>query len=244
MEFFIGWHQPVNGRSGCNNFANTMISINRLLKRESYFAVNNWILDSGAFSRISSGKGHLSTKKYAKQIIKWSGCGNLLAAVTQDYMCEKPILDKTKLTIIDHQKLTIHRYDRLLTFNTGVYIMPVLQGFEVKDYLAHLKMYSDRLKYNHWLGVGSVCKRNGKPDKILAILAAIKSDRPDLKLHGFGLKITALKNKSVWDLLHSADSQAHGLRSGSGSNKYLNSNCPITAGKYADEIMAYHSKPQ
>src|SRR5208282_4648239 len=50
-----------------------------------------------------------------------------------------------------------------------------------------------RLKQGAWVGVGSVCKRNSNPDAIEDVLLAIKQERPDLLLHGFGLKIQALE---------------------------------------------------
>jgi hypothetical protein len=59
-----------------------------------------------------------------------------------------------------------------------------------------------------WVGVGSVCKRSGKPDAIEAVLRAIKAERPDLRLHGFGLKLTALGNPYVRENLESSDSMA------------------------------------
>jgi hypothetical protein len=59
-----------------------------------------------------------------------------------------------------------------------------------------------------WVGVGSVCKRNGSVADVTNVLAHIRAVRPDLNLHGFGLKLTALKNPSVRAMLHSADSMA------------------------------------
>jgi hypothetical protein len=38
------------------------------------------------------------------------------------------------LTVADHQRLTIERYDALLAEDTGVYIMPVLQGYSPAEY--------------------------------------------------------------------------------------------------------------
>ena len=40
------------------------------------------------------------------------------------------------------------------------------------------------------------------------MLSAIHAARPDLKLHGFGIKRTALANADVRRLLHSSDSMA------------------------------------
>jgi len=242
LIFFVGWHQPVNGISGCRAFAHCMISINRLINRRSDFEVSQWILDSGAFSRIVSGKGHLSTKKYADLIRRWAKCGQLLAAVSQDYMCEPFVLQKTGLSIKTHQELTIHRYDRILSFldGSGVYLMPVLQGYSVENYLEHIEMYGDRLAVNQWVGVGSVCKRNGSPRQVENILIAIHQRRSDLRLHGFGLKKTALESGIVWDLLHSADSQAHSFRQRKakqhGEEEHIGANNPIAALAYSERI--------
>ena len=237
IEFFIGWHQPRNGISGCGSFDRTMVSVNRLIDRRSDFPVKRWILDSGAFTRITSGKGHLSPWIYATQIDRWSRCGDLAAAVTQDWMCESFVLNITGMTIADHQRLTIERFDILKKLiQSGTYLMPVLQGYEPVDYVRHVKDYGDRLADGDWVGVGSICKRNANAISIASVLLAIKTERPDLRLHGFGIKRTALESGLVWDLLYSADSQAAGLSSGSGSNKYAGSNDPNIAAKYAKNI--------
>jgi hypothetical protein len=123
-------------------------------------------------------------------------------------MCESFILEKTGLTIPEHQRLTIQRYDELLTCKTGVYILPVLQGYQPEEYVSHIKQYGDRLAKGVWVGVGSVCKRNSRPEQVEAVLKAIKRERPDLRPHGFGLKLTALKRPLVRDALWSADSMA------------------------------------
>ena len=166
-------------------------------------------MDSGAFTEISR-HGHYrhDVAEYAAQIRRWSSNGNLLAAVAQDYMCEPFVIAKTGLSVERHQQLTVERYDALLAENTGVYILPVLQGFAPSDYVAHLRMYGDRLVRGQWVGVGSVCKRNGDPGAIVAVLQAIKNERPDLKLHGFGLKTTALRHPLIRALLHTSDSMA------------------------------------
>jgi hypothetical protein len=89
-----------------------------------------------------------------------------------------------------------------------VYILPVLQGYAPTDYVNHLKAYGERLKHGAWVGVGSICKRNGDPRAIAGVLLAIKRERPDLRLHGFGLKTTALGNPLVRSMLETADSMA------------------------------------
>jgi hypothetical protein len=119
------------------------------------------------------------------------------------------MVEITGLTITEHQRLTIERYDALTACDTGgVYIMPVLQGYQPNDYIEHIEAYGDRLALGAWVGVGSVCKRNGSISAIEAVLLAIKKVRPDLGLHGFGLKTTALSSGLVQKLLKSADSMA------------------------------------
>jgi hypothetical protein len=222
MRFFIGLHQP----SDAKHFDSAFISVNRLRNRKSGFEVGDWILDSGAFSTIFTHGGYPDPPEvYAEQIKRWKTNGNLLAAVTQDYMCEPAMLAKTGLTVADHQRLTIERYDALLRCETACYIMPVLQGYEPEEYVSHIRQYGGRLMEGAWVGVGSVCKRNSSPCLILDVLIAIKSERPDLNLHCFGLKTTALAHGTIRTLTHTADSMSWSFearRKGTGANDWHN----------------------
>lgn len=205
--FYVGLHQPADAQ----HFDRAFISVNRLRGRKKPIAAPAWIMDSGAFTEIAE-HGHYrqGVEDYAAEIRRWAYPGSgLVAAVAQDYMCEPFIVAKTGLSVAEHQRLTIERYDALMACDTGgVYIMPVLQGYTVADYVAHIRQYGSRLKHGAYVGVGSVCKRNTDIRQIEAILTAIKRERPDLLLHGFGLKVTALSSGVVRELLHSADSMA------------------------------------
>ncbi len=206
MLFFVGLHQPSNAR----HFRRCMLSVNRLLTRVNDFPIGEWMLDSGAFSEIRRhGCYREAPPAYAERIRRWSRCGNLVAAVSQDFMCEPFILDRTGLTVDDHQALTIERYDGLRdAVGPAAYVMPVLQGYWPEEYLRHLRSYGDRLGQGAWVGVGSVCKRNARPEEVEAVLEAIRCERPDLRLHGFGIKLTALASSVVRRCLYSADSMA------------------------------------
>lgn len=208
MKFFTGVHHP----SIAQHLGASFISINTLRDRKGDFTVGDWVMDSGAFSRITQfGYYDEDESVYAAQIRRWAKCGNLLAAVAQDYMCEDVALEKSGLTIADHQNLTVGRYERLIAEDTaGVYIMPVLQGRSHSDYIRHVKMYEERghLPHGAWVGVGSVCKRNADPMSIFMCLSIIKDYRPDLKLHGFGVKLTGLAWSAIRELLETADSMA------------------------------------
>lgn len=206
MRFFTGLHQPADARQ----FDAAFISVNRLRSRRSGFPVGDWIMDSGAFTTILKHGGYPeSVNAYAAQIKRWATNGRLLAAVAQDFMCEEHMLKITGKTIAEHQQLTIERFDALAACDVGgVTIMPVLQGYAPGDYVSHIEMYGDRLAAGMWVGVGSVCKRNGDPYAVERVLLAIANRRPDLRLHGFGLKSTALSSWLVTELLYTADSMA------------------------------------
>lgn len=208
-RFYIGSSPSMAERLGSMTDG-VMISVNQLRKRRSDFAVGDWIMDSGAFTEISRfGRYRHSVKEYAQHVERWKRCGNLLRAVSQDLMCEGFILERTGLSVREHQRLTISRYDELCTLVDDVEIMPVLQGYRVHEYLSHIDQYGKRLIPGMWVGVGSLCKRNGNPEVIEEILASILNKRPDLRLHGFGIKQTALESKAVRELLYSADSMAY-----------------------------------
>ena len=241
-KFFIGLHQECDAWA----FQNCMVSFNRLqprgnrVGRQSDFRVNDWILDSGAFSEISKyGKWRTSTEQYIEGIHRWTSCGNLLAAVTQDMMCEPFILEKTGLTVGAHQEETIRRYVEIDQW-TDVYIMPVLQGFAPYDYVCHLNQYGSLLAPAAWVGVGSVCRRNSDPGVIEDILLAIKSERSDLQLHGFGLKITALESEPVRSMLYSSDSMAW---STAGRRERNAPNDPRDALRYAARVQTLIDRP-
>jgi hypothetical protein len=203
-RFFIGLHHPSTAWA----FLNSMLSINAVRDRKRPMRVNNWILDSGAFTEISThGKWRNEPERYAEEINFWKQHGNLVAAVSQDLMCEPFILEKTGLSVEAHQEKTIQRYIQIAAA-TDVYVMPVLQGFRPIEYATHVRQYGNLLKINAWVGVGSICKRNANPDAIEDVLLAIKAERGDLRLHGFGIKLTALERPTVRALLDSSDSMA------------------------------------
>lgn len=204
--FFTGMHNVKDA----GQLRRVCVSVNRLINRVGGFHVNDWIMDSGAFTQITThGDFVMSEQQYVTQINKWYCMGRMLAAVTQDYMCEAFALSRTGKTVSEHQELTVSRFDNLLELKPHAYIMPVLQGYLPEEYVRHALLYGRRrLRKYDWVGVGSVCKRNANPHKLYEVLAAIKSARPDLLLHGFGVKQTALQHPQIRKLLFSADSMA------------------------------------
>lgn len=203
--FYIGLHEV----SHAAHFERAFISVNRVRGRKKPVAGRHWILDSGAFRELEHfGRYRHAPEDYAAEVNRLARINpGLAVAVSQDFMCEPFMLAKTGLTVADHQRLTIERYDALLPL-VDVTLMPVLQGYALGDYLDHIDQYGDRLIPGMLVGVGSICKRNVDMFAIEAILSAIKRKRPDLRLHGFGIKTSALFSGVVRDCLYSADSMA------------------------------------
>ncbi|MFY9293280.1 MAG: hypothetical protein WAP03_21665 [Methylorubrum rhodinum] len=196
------------------------------------------VIDSGAFVELEKwGRYRHSVEEYADELRRLHAAGvvNITAAVAQDYMCEPFMLAKTGLTVQDHQRLTIERYNALLACGLPFPILPVLQGYAPSDYVRHLRAYGDRLPHGAWVGVGSVCKRNSRPEQIVAVLCAILRERPDLRLHGFGVKITALMHPGVRSMLYSADSLAWSFAA---RKQGRNGNDPAEARAFVDRVRA------
>lgn len=206
IKFYVGLHHPGDAK----HFERAFISINAMRERKGTLRCADWILDSGAFREIEQHGGYRqSPAEYASEVNRIGSLNpGLTAAVSQDWMCEDLILARTGLTIADHQRLTIERYNELLRLIKGTYLIPVLQGYSPQTYVEHINQYGDRLCLGAYVGIGSLCKRNGNAAKIEDVLLAIKRRRPDLQLHGFGIKYTALYSGVVRSLLFSADSMA------------------------------------
>lgn len=205
MRFFVGLAAP----SHAKHFAECFLSINPLWERKSGFEVKEWILDSGGFTEIMKyGEYRHSVAEYAAKVKQLAANGTLLAAVSQDYICDPDVLRRTGLTLCQHQTLSVTRYLDLRERDCGTYIMPVLQGQSPASYVAHLRLYGNAITPHAWVGVGSIVKRSKNPRVVEAILLSIYRARPDLRLHAFGLKTTALLSGTVRRLLFSADSIA------------------------------------
>jgi hypothetical protein len=207
VRFYVGLHQPADA----HRFDRACLSINRVRGRKKPIPNTEVLLDSGAFTELHlHGRYRHGVEEYAAEVrrLHEEGVLRIAAAVAQDFMCEPFMLARTGLSVEDHQRLTIERYDALVAERLPVPVMPVLQGYAPEDYARHVPAYGDRLLPGMWVGVGSVCKRNSAPEKIVEVLSAIHAERSDLRLHGFGIKSTALQHPGVRHLLATADSMA------------------------------------
>ncbi|MBA2706682.1 MAG: hypothetical protein H0U59_02610 [Gemmatimonadaceae bacterium] len=204
MRFYVGLHMPTHAP----HFSRCMVSFNVVRRRKKPVESGEWMLDSGAFTEVARNGGfRTSPAEYAETINRLGEHGGLVAAVSQDWMCEPFVVEKTGLSVREHQQRTVERYTEIVS-HTRHYVLPVIQGYQPREYASHVRDYGDLLSPRAWVGVGSVCKRSGHPRQIRRVLDAILAERPDLRLHGFGVQLRALKDPSVRRRLWSADSMA------------------------------------
>lgn len=248
LRFFVGLHQP----SDAHRFERACISIRRLWGRKKPLGDVEVLVDSGAFKELELyGEYQAGVEVYATELHRLHTCGvvRIIAAVAQDYMCESFMLARTGLTIADHQRLTIERYDALVAALADRFggpcpfpVLPVLQGYSPADYVRHLVAYGHRLTPGMWVGVGSVCKRNGVPEQIVEVLTAIADVRPDLRLHGFGVKKTSLLHSGVRRFLATADSMAWSFsarKQGRSANDWREAACFAETVQSAADLPIY-----
>lgn len=185
------------------------VSHRRLIRQLTYKpATTHWAMDSGGFSELSLfGEWTISPEHYIEHIKRYENeIGNLDWAAQQDWMCEPFIIEKTGLTVEEHQTRTIDNYITLQSANLNTPIIPVLQGFTLDEYKQHLDMWAKRniiLPDLPLVGIGSVCRRQ-HTDEIKDIIEHFTNLK--LNLHGFGVKKQGLAKTK--HLLTSADSMA------------------------------------
>lgn len=163
-------------------------------------------MDSGGFTMLlNHGRFVLSESDYLECLARH----NPPRAFCQDWMCEPFILEKTGLTVRDHQERTLASYLSLSSIDNR--ISPVLQGWTPSDYAVHADMYQrEGVDMSQVFGLGTVCSRNGSSNTICWILNSIKQVAPEIKLHGFGVKTTTLS--TLHHMFESADSMAWSAR--------------------------------
>lgn len=206
LRFYLGAHHPHWLRlAGVPLFVSR-----RALGRMKSLprAVAPWALDSGGFTELSMhGQWTLPAVAYAAEARRYQAeIGQLEFAAPQDWMCEPVMLQRTGLTVAEHQRRTVANYLELRAVAPDVPWIPVLQGWGIGDYFRHLDAYEAagvELRTLPLVGVGTVCRRQQTTTAFL-LLSALASE--GLSLHAFGFKLQGLK-ASAQDLA-SADSMA------------------------------------
>jgi hypothetical protein len=206
MLFYLGTHMPSwLGKTDVPLF----ISHRKLMGRKTFpRALGRWALDSGAFSEVSmKGRFETTPAAYVGAVRRYSQeIGGMDWAAPQDWLCEPFVIEKTGLTVQEHQKRTTDNIGELRGLAPDLTFIPVLQGWEYGDYIDHVSMYEAAgfdLREEPTVGVGSVCHRQGTKDAH-AIMVTLRSY--GIKPHGFGVKLSGLAKYGL--ALESADSMA------------------------------------
>jgi hypothetical protein len=178
------------------------------VKRSRPRAIGPWALDSSGFTQLHlHGAWTFTPRDYAVDVEDLCAeVGNLQWAAPMDWMCEASVVAKTGKSVPEHQRLTIENYLELRSLKPDLPFVPVLQGWDLADYLRHVEMY-DRagvdLRRERRVGIGTVCRRQGTKDAEVIIQMLATTGIP---LHGFGFKLQGLER--VAHYLKSADSMA------------------------------------
>jgi hypothetical protein len=171
-----------------------------------------WILDSGAFSELSTyGRWTISPEAYVTAVRRYQRCiGHLSWAAPQDWLCEPAIRERTGLSVAEHQRRTVENFIHLRHLAPELPIIPVLQGWNIGDYPDCVGLYAAAgvdLTREPLVGLGSVCRRQGAAE-IGAIVEQLFC--LGLRLHGFGVKTDGLRRYG--ECLTSTDSMAWSLQ--------------------------------
>jgi hypothetical protein len=221
-KFYVGLPNPAHA----THFTHAMISINRLItrardgtyarRRDGLLKIRrkpiegSIFLDSGAFTILSDYKDYPETvEDFCEAVLHIASLCNVEAVSSQDFLCDPHFVALTGLSVIEHQRRTIERYDAIRAIlPSEITVVPVLQGYEPCEYLEHLAAYGSRLAPGMRVGIGSLCNRSSKPKLIEQILVPIFDARPDLRYHGYALKTRSLRSSIIQSILSSADSMS------------------------------------
>ncbi|MET8696851.1 hypothetical protein ABZV65_30425 [Streptomyces bauhiniae] len=209
---YLGTHQPswLARPEFAEDCVPLCVANHRLTGRKTLpRAVTPWMLDSGGFTELSKyGRWTVSPYAYAADARRYyDEIGMMDVCAIQDWMCEDEILANTGLTVADHQLKTVASFLNLMTLDAELPWMPVVQGFTLDEYLRCVDLYERAgidLTLEPVVGIGSVCRRQGTKEAV-RIIETLWS--MGLRLHGFGFKVTGLRNGAS-HLLYSSDSMA------------------------------------
>jgi hypothetical protein len=206
LTFYLGAHQPhwlwVAGFP-------LFVSHRQLARRKSLRPAScRWALDSGGFTELSMhGRWVTPAAAYAEAAAGYAGhVGGLDFAAPQDWMCEPQIIARTGLSVREHQERTVANYLELRALAPDLPFIPVVQGWQLTDYLYCLSLYQSAgvdLTALPRVGLGSVCRRQSTAE--IAVIAGTLARR-GLRMHGFGVKTGGLH--LYGSRLASADSMA------------------------------------
>ena len=160
-------------------------------------------IDSGGYQFITKFKDYHYTPK---QYIDYCLGQNPDVYASMDYPCEPEVQRKNNVTVKEQINKTIKNNITLLELNPIKKPMPVIQGWEKEDYVYCIDELGKYGLISDYMAIGSLCVRK---NSVYPILKEVVNNLPSwVKLHGFGMKITNLKNRYMFEHFYSCDSMA------------------------------------
>lgn len=193
MMFLLGTHHP--NWLGLTDVP-LFVSVSTLgkIKEEFPIARGPWGQDSSGFTMLRDhGRWIFTPQWYAdRSRLHAKRVGRPTLVSIMDWMCEPIVREKTGKSVKEHQQLTIESFLTLRDLAPELPWMPVLQGWAAPDYLDHIDQYAAAgidLRQEPIVGVGSVCRRQGKI-QTARIITAIATE--GIRIHAFGVKTDGL----------------------------------------------------
>lgn len=260
FTFYVGAPEPswLNRCDGVPKFVSAA-RFDRYRSEGERWPVTTWdpyAIDSGAYIALdganTSTPWWLDRETYASKVFTYATTSGPIMpefCAPQDWPCEPNVRKRTGLTVREHQQLTLESYLWLVEEWPQLPWIPVLQGWEAGEHADHALMYADAgvdLAACHRVGIGSVCRRAHLPE-IVDVIAQFAD--AGLKLHGFGVKKTALP--IIGHLLRSADSMAWSTNARKNRARLPGCthagdcrNCYRYAKRWREQVLASLTKPQ
>lgn len=194
------------------------VSRTTLPRCRRYRAQVPWAMDSGGFTELQRhGRWTISAAEYADLASRVvDEVGRVAWVAPQDWMCEPQMIDGgrigplsfvgTGLSLAEHQERTVANLCDLRALAPDVPFIPVLQGYELDDYLACVDLYTAAgvdLTVEPVVGIGSICRRQAMTEAVWIVRTVAEAG---IRLHGFGFKQAGIA--AAWPWLVSADSMA------------------------------------
>jgi hypothetical protein len=209
-RFYLGTHNP----AWLSRVSFPLFVSHRRLARYRRLPVARcrWVLDSGAFTELSThGRWRITPAQYIAMVRRYRDqITHLDWAAPQDWACEPFMVERTGLSVREHQERTVGNFLEIRELAPDLPVIPVLQGWLLTDYLVCAELYASAgvdLSAEPLVGLGSVCRRQST-DEIAVIVTRLHE--MGLRLHGFGVKTEGLRRYGRY--LASADSMAWSLR--------------------------------
>jgi len=206
-------------------------------------AHTRFFLDSGGFTCLNRfGDYPWSLEDYLSLI--WHYKPDYVA--TMDYPCEPEINRRIYLGSSEQSKALETNKERIrATVDNATWLLeqdvpapttvvPVIQGYTLEEYLSCIDLYERRGVFDivDYVAIGSMCRRGAEKEierLVVALTDYVWSTHSDVRFHLFGLKLSALKRKAIFDRTHSVDSAAWSLNPGRGG-LYAQGEDPATNG--------------